>query len=490
MSTQRADVMPTPSQALWTSIRNSMNALSFERYQQFIESIMSSAALSPRSDSGLEYRAEPAKQLMHNHRLPFPGIEPYRLLKVASDVFMMAHCASLASVGLTGSDDEARPLSNVGALESHHSSPVLAKQLETFSNSYLQPSGANDADEAVTLLWNVIQLRLGQVPIQEEQIRVLARKCHAMLKAKVTNPCFLELLWNYWHEEGMLVQTLNAIIGQFQNRRRPTSDDPLAKPETDPLRPLNNLLWGWVQDEQHRLTVSRRSYEYDHEYGLRLIGKAVPQTRSTDGHSRFLEGFHNLLRLCTVFYKEDDDITTTADGSLILSTLRDVHRELAQGAHNQYGDLPWTARQEFLMTEWLVARPEMREFLPSPAREDHPEPWMGRVETMKIAQGWTGTSILHFRDLGIFGEKIVLSVRYGLWTNAVEADSAAKWARFWRPEIQGYVGAYQAATGVDLTKHADATIPSLLLRQRSSARPGQTLAQAPGQVLGPAHDQP
>jgi len=62
-------------------------------------------------------------------------------------------------------------------------------------------------------------------------------------------------------------------------------------------------------------TLARRSYEYDHEYGLRLIGKAVPQTRSSDGRSKFLEGFHNLLHLCAVFYEEDDDVITTADGS-------------------------------------------------------------------------------------------------------------------------------------------------------------------------------
>ena len=42
------------------------------------------------------------------------------------------------------------------------------------------------------------------------------------------------------------------------------------------LRPLNNLLWGYLQDEQHRLSLVRRAYEYDHHYGLALQGKAVP----------------------------------------------------------------------------------------------------------------------------------------------------------------------------------------------------------------------
>jgi hypothetical protein len=478
---QRADITPTPDEALWVVIRNSADALSFDRYQQFIESIMPSTARSPRGDSGSKSHAEFAQQLMGNQDLPFPDIEPYRLLKVASDVFIMAYCASLASVGFNDLADEVRRLDNIGHPENSYSSPPLTKQLETFWNSYFQPpETSSDFDKALPFLWNIIQFRLGQVPIQEEQTRALARQCYASLKAKVTHPCFLELLWNYWHEEGMLVQSMNAIIRRSQNRRWTARDDPLAMPESDPLRPLNNLLWGWVQDEQNRLTIQRRSYEYDHEYGLWLVGKAVPQTPSAEGRSRFLEAFHNLLHLCTIFYKADDDTTTMADGFPVLNALGDAHRVLSQGAHNQYGDLPWAARQEFLMIEWLLARSELREFLPSRAMVDYPEPWMDRVETLKAAQGWTGTSILHFRDLGIFGEKIALSVRYGLWTNVSEPRSAANWARYWRPEIQGYVHAYRAATGVDLTKHADVTIPSLLLRQRSSARQRQTPEQAPG----------
>jgi hypothetical protein len=65
-----------------------------------------------------------------------------------------------------------------------------------------------------------------------------------------------------------LVQTMNAIALRFQNRRL-SDRDPLANPEIDPIRPLNNLMWGYIQDDQHRLTLQRRSFEYDHHYGLR-----------------------------------------------------------------------------------------------------------------------------------------------------------------------------------------------------------------------------
>src|SRR5215467_13457 len=106
---QPADITPTPDQALWVVIRNSTDALSFERYQQFIESIMSSTARTPQDDSGPGNRVEFAHKRIHNQHLPFPNVESYRLLEVASDVFMMAHCASLASVRFTdlGPNDEA-----------------------------------------------------------------------------------------------------------------------------------------------------------------------------------------------------------------------------------------------------------------------------------------------------------------------------------------------------------------------------------------------
>ena len=42
----------------------------------------------------------------------------------------------------------------------------------------------------------------------------------------------------------MLVQTMNAMSWRFQNRRGAKDHDPLAMLEIDPLRPLNNLLWG------------------------------------------------------------------------------------------------------------------------------------------------------------------------------------------------------------------------------------------------------
>jgi hypothetical protein len=170
--------------------------------------------------------------------------------------------------------------------------------------------------------------------------------------------------------------------------------------------------------------------------------------------SKFLEAFHNLLHEAHKFFKESDDTTVIADGFPVLNSLKEVHLLLAQGAHNQFGDLPSTARAEMLIQQWLLARPEMREFLGGRIMVPYTEAWMDRVDTMKTLQGWSDVTITHFRDLGVFGEQILLSIRYGAWISVNDPVAAANWARYWRPEIQSYIHAYRAVTGVDLTLDA------------------------------------
>jgi hypothetical protein len=478
VSMQRAYVPPTSDQSLWVVIRKSADAMGFQKYFDFIDPIM--CGRGPY---------EPAATALGDRRsLPFPDVEPYRLLKVATEVFMMAFCGCVTGPTIPGVLSTTLEDQDFSGLDLDDEALRLGRSVtpSLLQQNWLSYLKQADGTWTLPYLQEIIRLKLGDVQVVDSD-KLGARDCYGILRAKLTNPCLIELLWNYWHEEGMLVQTINAISWRFQNRRGPAERDPLAMLEIDPLRPLNNLMWGAVQDEQHRLTIPRRAYEYDHEYGLRLLGKAVPEIHGADSRSKFLEAFHNLLYLCSIFYKEDDDTTVVADGFPILNALRDVHLLLTQGAHNQYGDLPWTARQEFLIMEWILARPEMREFLPSRLMVDYPEAWMAPVESMKTLQGWTDTSILHFRDLGIFGEKLLLSIRYGLWTNEIEPEKAANWARYWRPEIQGYTHAYRTVTGADLTDRADSTIPALLLRQRLPARhpasgqlpSGQRAAQLP-----------
>jgi hypothetical protein len=492
----RSYVPPTADQSLWVVIRNSATALGFDNYQTFIEPIMCGGKGSslPTARSQREFH-----RINREVQLTFPDAEPYRLLKVATEVFMMANCGVVigpkqegdardlqhADFGPLTSNPDLATEEELRLLRPTSASPRIASQWRhEYLQQYASPRG--QTVDTIPYLYDIIRYKLGEMPVVPED-RYGALECYGILQNKLTRPCLLELIWNYWLEEGMVVQTTNAMSWRFQNRRGPQGRDPLAMVEIDPLRGLNNLLWGWVQDEEHRLTIGRRAYEYDHEYGLKLIGRAVPPIQGVDSRSRFLEGFHTLLMLCSVFYKEDDDTTVVADGFPVLNALREVHLQLTQGAHNQYGDLPWTARQEFLMQQWILARPEMREFLPRRIMVDYPEPWMDSVETMKTLQGWTDTSILHFRDMAIYGESVLLSIRYGAWTDEIHPENAANWARDWRPEIQGYMFAYRAATGVDLaavtvTGQVNATVPAVLLRDRLPKQVPAGGGQAAGQL--------
>lgn len=292
----------------------------------------------------------------------------------------------------------------------------------------------------------------------------------------------------------MLAQSMNALSHRFQNLRAAGPSDPLAQLEIDPLRPLNNLIWGYVQDEQHRLSVLRRAHEYDHHYGMPLVGRAVSDARTIDVRSKFLESFHNLLYQAIQFYRQDDDTTVVADGFPVLNALKETHYLLAQGAHNQFGDLPSTSRQEMLIEQWLLSRPEMREFLGGRVMVPYPEAWMDKVDAVKTLKGWTDTSVVHFHDLAVFGEQILLAVRYGGWSVVNDPEFAANWARYWRPEVQGYIHGYRAVTGVDLT--ADITdqqqltarfmAPSVHLRNRLSRQTqGRFAAQiSAGRISG------
>jgi len=282
------------------------------------------------------------------------------------------------------------------------------------------------------------------------------------------NVPFVELIWNYWHEEGGLVQTMNHILARFQNRRIGPRYDALARFDLNPLLPLRNLLWGFTEDEQSRLTVRRRAAEYMVQYGLPLVGRAVPPPHTmVDRRTQFLEGFHALLHAAHEFFKERDDKTVDADAFPLLSSLREVHLVLAHGAHNQFADLPLVARAEMLTMQWILAQPEMREFLGGPTMVPYEEDWMDRVDTMKSIQGWPEASITHFFELAVHGEQILLSIRHGRWNESSRTrEDAANWALTWRNEIQRYIHAYRTVTGVDLATTIDATMPSVLLARR------------------------
>lgn len=240
---QRSGAVSTKDQALWVAIRNRTQAISFNRYHEFIDRVLCEG--NPTKDSK-DYGSPSFTQRRVDleGRATIHGMDAYSLLKLATEAFLIFEC------GLVKFDDE---LFDAEAESRRLGQPATLDSIRTQLASYLTGDKVLPyLDRIVTQIVGISQGR------REERLPY----CEAILQNRLTCPSLLELIWSYWHEEGMLAQTLNAIVLRFQNQRR-HARDPLANLELDPLRPLNNLLWGFIQDEYSRLSVQRRAYEYD-----------------------------------------------------------------------------------------------------------------------------------------------------------------------------------------------------------------------------------
>jgi hypothetical protein len=471
----RTRTVPTEDQALWAAIRNRTRAIGFDRYYRFIDRVLCQGEDADDSPEGLDQPSEIRNGILKrtirrdrrdlNTRNTLHGIDSYNLLKLATEAFLIFECGLVDEQGQILDPQ----LLDENAESRRFGRPVTIDDISDELTNYL---AATPNGPVLPYLNRIVTQIVGIDPDAQAQ---KLPYCEAILRNRLTCPSLLELIWSYWQEQGALAQTINVLALRFQNKRW-RDHDPLANLELDPLRPLNHILWGFIQDEYSRLSLQRRAYEYDHQYGLILLGRAVPRLQSADSRSRFLQAFHNLLHRTALFYREDDDTTVIADAFSLLNALREVHLILAEGAHNQYGDLPWTARREMLIMQWLLARPETKEFLRGRYMVPYQEPWMGAVDDMKRLQGWDEVTVTHYHELAVCGEQILLSVRFGDWIAVNDQQLARNWARYFRPEIQRYIHAYHAATGVDLS--ADITDvrlaescyiqPAILLDQRQA----------------------
>jgi len=447
---------PTLDQSLWVAIRNRTRALAFDRYQDFMNRALNfeerrfEVPAEIPNDARGRVERDLSELGIHMH-----GVGAYQVLKHLTEVFLLLEC------GIRIQREGHHKVPFDPELESRRLGRHFSiEEMERKLRDYLGGERAQ-----LPYITRVVRAAFPGLLREGAEDRLIGAK-------RINEPCLIELIWSYWMEEGMLVQSINAVSRRFQNLRSGTERDPLANLELDPLRPLNNLLWGYIQDEYNRLSVRRRAFEYDHHYGLTLYGKATTGMHGADSRSQFLEAFHNLLHQTSIFFKEDFQTTVIADGFPLLNALREVHLILAQGAHNQFGDLPWTARVEMLLAQYMLARPEIRNFLQGRIMVPYREPWEPQVDAMKTLQGWTDVTVSHFRDLAVYGEQLLLSIRYGDWIADNDEYSAINWARYFRPEIQGYLHAYRAATGIDLanSETVDTTIPGILLQKRMATQ--------------------
>ncbi len=324
---KRAAVAPTSDQALWVAIRNSTEALSFDSYSDFLETVLCGNGTG--SGLGTAHGSGPKSRIA----LPFPNVDQYRLLKATTEVFLMTHCGvDLDDFSGVDLDEESKRLNR----------ELEVGDLEDQMRRYLVPVAGDGEDIDVLPYLGLIRRQLRDVAvIGGDDDDHATEICYGILAEKLTHPCFLELIHEYWLDEANVVRAINSVNRRFQNRmpKRP-GRDPLSSLDVDPLRPLNALLWGLVQDQQHRLTTVRRAYEYDHAYGLVLSTKPGPPVRGADSRSRFMQAFHTLLSLCSDFYTHDDNTTVIADGFGVLNALKETHLLLHRGRAQRVREPP------------------------------------------------------------------------------------------------------------------------------------------------------
>jgi hypothetical protein len=468
VSLERAATDCTLDQALWVAIREGTHRISFNRYYEFLARVLTAEEdagrgshrdIAARDGNELEYDVRGLRSFSKYFR----GVGSYRLLKYLTEAFLVLQS------GVRIDHEEEHRYEFDRSDEGQRLGVHCREDLEGRLREYLGDQ------QLLPYLRRVVEAAF---PEFERELRHRNREVRGadrlILAARLDQPMLVELMHTYWLEEGMLMQTMNAINRRFQNIGGDRNRDPLANMAIDPLRLLSPLLWGWNRDEIHHLSVRDRAHEYANEYGLVLVGSATRGIRPAESRSAFMAAFNNLLYQSSIFFKEDYQTTVIADGFQLLNALKEVHLVLSQGAANAFGDMPYTARVETLMMQFILARPEMREFLQTNASVTYNDKWMPAVDAMKTLQGWSDVTITHFRDLAVYGEQLLLSVRYGDWVNVNDEDSAKNWGRYWRAEVQGYLHAYRAVTGVDLSNAVaagmvDSTLPAIHLQKRLEA---------------------
>ena len=301
---------PSEPMGFFVHLLNSSKSIEFTAYQKFVNKVL---CAGDTSEIPTSHQNKLNRMTQELSGFGF-GVGTYELLKTATEAFLLLRgCITPAHNGNNGF-----PLHKNLDLGDYSRVP-RAK----WTNLFRQYLG----DNRLPYINRVIETALPEYDIPENDGEGEDHRfcTDILIRSRVNNPSFMELIWSYWHEEGMLVQTINAVSRRFQNLRAPGARDPLAHIEIDPLRPLNNIFWGYVEEERDRLSVKRRAYEYQHQYGLELYGKAVSSLRPADNRSKFLEAFHNLLNKCADYFRAKQDTTVDPDGYPMLHAIQELN---------------------------------------------------------------------------------------------------------------------------------------------------------------------
>jgi hypothetical protein len=413
---ERTDSFPTEDEVLWKAIHERSELIGFQRYRDYIQ-----RTLELHEDGfisgGLSRRLG---------ELGARGLGVYRTLRELTELFVLSECGSIS---------EERVFADKRIERDFRPDRQRSREIEEQLRHYLRDGELPYIDRVVKAAYPSLDGK--SIGLDALRSRVFRQ------------PLFLELWHEMCLEHGMLMRTMAAISARFQNIYISGENDGLSNYESSPLRHLSDFFWGWIEHEPMRLNANRRIQEYKHHYGPCALDGAVSGVQAADVRTAFPDAFMNLMSLCEAFYKEDNQTTVIADAFPVLFGLRQVHQILAMGAGNTAPQLTFAARVETLMTQLMLAQPELRAFLRVREMVPYDEAWQASVDAMIDLQGWQEPSTTQHNDCAKFGEQILLSIRLADWTVGDEAN-ARNWLRQNREAVRRFMYAQRAISPVDL----------------------------------------
>ena len=197
---QRTAAHHTLDQALWVAIRNRTRAISFGPYRDFIDRVL----------CGRGSRRSPASRSF-DRRLQDLGREPARRGRVPA--------AQDGDRGVPAASSAAS-VHRAGRYE-HHRLFNRDDESERLGEFVTIDFVADEAARVPRHSRRSCPTSRGSSKPSFPEYRAAACAAIACSAASINEPCLIELIWSYWHEEGMLVQSMNAINRRFQNVRAP-----------------------------------------------------------------------------------------------------------------------------------------------------------------------------------------------------------------------------------------------------------------------------
>ena len=144
---ERSGNPPTPDLALWAVIRRSTRDMSFQNYLRFLDLVLCGIGPEPQQQQGRRKEEDEYAQLRHRRFLPYNDSDAYRLLKIATEAFVVVNCSvvpDLEHVHFTAADNQdlIDRVELEGVSDSHHK--LLEELWKTGPHHYLRDLPAPD----------------------------------------------------------------------------------------------------------------------------------------------------------------------------------------------------------------------------------------------------------------------------------------------------------------------------------------------------------